>query len=402
MRTLFSVGAAFKTAIRFFSGSVLVAALGLPAMQATAQWQDPLNVPAIPSLIAHKSLLLDITVVGDRYVAVGARGHIIFSDDEGRSWTQASVPTTTTLTAVYFANESTGWVVGHDAIVLKTQDGGETWVKQFDGFVANEMVLEAAKKGKALREKQLDQASESGDDDLIYEAESALESATFALEDAEIDFEDRSTKPLLDLWFKDEKEGFVIGAYGMIFKTVNGGESWETWSSKVQNTERFHLNSIAQIDDKRLIIVGEAGTILTTKNSGNTWEKMESPYDGSFFGVVALTNNVQLAFGLRGNLIRSSDYGQSWEFIDTHTKQTLLGGTDHLGLTAYVVGNGGAFLKGIAAGTKWESKTRRARDNAAAVVETKSGEFIQVGEGGVKILDNTGALLPVKVKSIEG
>ncbi|GAA6135325.1 YCF48-related protein [Oceaniserpentilla sp. 4NH20-0058] len=402
MRTLLSVGTALKTAIRFISSSVLVAALGLPAMQATAQWQDPLNVPAIPSLIAHKSLLLDVTVVGDRYVAVGARGHIIFSDDEGRTWTQANVPTTTTLTAVYFASESTGWVVGHDAIVLKTQDGGQTWVKQFDGFIANEMVLEAAKKDLALKEEQFEKVSESGDDDLIYEAESALENATFTLEDAEIDFEDRSTKPLLDLWFKNDKEGFVIGAYGMLFKTVDGGESWETWSSNVENPDRFHLNSIAKIDDQRLIIAGEAGTILTSNNSGNTWEKMESPYDGSFFGVVALTNNVQLAFGLRGNLVRSSDYGQSWEFIDTHTKQTLLGGTDHLGLTAYVVGSGGAFLKGIAAGTKWESKTRSARDNAATIVETKSGEFILVGEGGVKILDNTGALLPVKVKTIEG
>jgi len=402
MRTLFSVGAAFKAAIRFISGSVFVAAIGLSTMHANAQWQDPLDTPAMPTLIAHKSLLLDITLTGSRYVAVGARGHIIFSDDEGRTWIQAKVPVITTLTAVYFPSEKVGYAVGHDAAVLKTVDGGKTWEKKLDGFQANEMVLEAAKQDKAVKEAMLDKVSENGDEDAIYEAEMALENATFALEDAEIDYEDRSTKPLMDVWFKNENEGFVIGAYGMIFKTTNGGENWLAWSSKVENPDRFHLNGIAKINDQRLIIAGEAGLILTSKDAGDTWQKMDSPYDGSFFGVIALTNNVQLAFGLRGNLIRSEDYGQTWNFVDTHTKQTLLGGTDHLGLTAYIVGNGGAFLKGIAAGKKWESKTREGRSNAATIIETESGEFILVGEGGVKLLDKTGALLPVKVKSIEG
>lgn len=402
MRTLFSVGAAYKAAIRFVSGSAFFAVLGLSAMQVNAQWQDPLETPAMGTLIAHKSLLLDITSIGDRYVAVGARGHIIYSDDEGRTWKQGNVPTITTLTAVYFVNETTGWAVGHDAIVLKTEDGGKNWVKQLDGFRALGMVVEAAKTFKAEKEAELDKVADSGNDDLIFEAETALENATFALEDAEYDKEDGSTKPLLDVWFRNAQEGFVIGAYGMMFKTTNGGDSWVAWSNNVENPDRFHLNSIAKIDDKRLIIAGEAGTLITTQDKGNTWQKMNSPYDGSFFGVIALTNNVQLAFGLRGNLIRSEDYGQSWEFVDTHTKQTLLGGTDHLGLTAYVVGIGGSFLKGIAAGTKWESKTRADRSNAASIIETKSGEFILVGEGGVKLLDKTGALLPVTVKSIEG
>lgn len=402
MRTLLSVGTVLKSASQLISASALSAVIGLTATTAHAQWQDPLDTPAMSTVKAHESLLLDITLVGERLVAVGERGHIIFSDDDGRTWRQAKVPVITALTAVYFVNENTGWAVGHDAVVLNTKDGGLTWTKQFDGFRANEMVLNAAKSTKEFYEHELSKALVLGSDARISLAEENLENATYALEDAQIDFEDRSTKPLLDLWFKNEKEGLVIGAYGMIFKTLDGGNTWLSWSSHVENPDRFHLNSITQIDENRLMIVGEAGLMLRTQDAGETWTQMLSPYDGSFFGVMNLSNDIQLAFGLRGNLARSDNFGSSWRLVDTHTQQTLMGATDHLGRIAYIVGNGGVFLKGIDSGRKWESKTRDDRSSASAVIETRKGDFVMVGENGVEILDKTGERLSVEITSIEG
>ena len=402
MRTLFSVHAVLRSAGRYISASILASVVGLTATTAHAQWQDPLDTPAMSTLKAHKSLLLDVTNAGERLVAVGERGHIIFSNDEGRTWRQAKTPVITTLTAVYFVNENTGWAVGHDAVVLNTQDGGMTWVKQFDGFKANEMVLNSAKQTKELYESELSKAMVLGSDARISLAEENLENATYALEDAQIDFEEKSTKPLLDLWFKNVKEGFVIGAYGMMFKTIDGGNTWMAWATRVENPDRFHLNSITRIDDQRLMMVGEAGLMLRTQDGGETWKQMLSPYDGSFFGVMNLSNNVQLAFGLRGNLARSDNFGLSWRLEDTHTQQTLMGATDHLGRIAYVVGNGGAFLKGIDSGRKWESQTRTGRSSASSIIETRSGDFVMVGENGVEILDKTGERLSVEIKSIEG
>jgi len=162
------------------------------------------------------------------------------------------------------------------------------------------------------------------------------------------------------------------------------------------------LNSITQIDENRLMIVGEAGLMLRTQDAGETWTQMLSPYDGSFFGVMNLSNDIQLAFGLRGNLARSDNFGSSWRLVDTHTQQTLMGATDHLGRIAYIVGNGGVFLKGIDSGRKWESKTRDDRSSASAVIETRKGDFVMVGENGVEILDKTGERLSVEITSIEG
>ena len=100
MRTLFSVHAVLRSAGRYISASILASVVGLTATTAHAQWQDPLDTPAMSTLKAHKSLLLDVTNAGERLVAVGERGHIIFSNDEGRTWRQATTPVLTTLTAV--------------------------------------------------------------------------------------------------------------------------------------------------------------------------------------------------------------------------------------------------------------------------------------------------------------
>jgi len=189
----------FGAVTRTVGSGALIATLAITSLQSQAEWQDPLQTPAMKTLKAPSSLLLDVISAGDRLVAVGERGHIILSDDDGYSWSQANVPVITTLTGIYFVNPTTGWAVGHDAVVLKTEDAGKTWVKQFDGFDANKMVLEQARKVKSQLEDELKKVNVMGNSSRISDVEEELENASYALEDAEIDFEDRSTKPLLEL-----------------------------------------------------------------------------------------------------------------------------------------------------------------------------------------------------------
>jgi len=374
----------------------------LPAQ--AAGWQDPLVTPAMSTQLAHESLLLDVAAAGSRLVAVGERGHIIFSDDDGFTWTQSQqVPVMSTLTSVYFVDSNNGWAIGHDGVVLNSLNGGLTWTKQFDGFKANEMVLEQAKKDKKKYEKELNKAKVMGVSRRISQIEAKLENATYALEDAQIDFEDKSTKPLLDVWFKSPTEGLVIGAYGMIFKTFDGGQTWQDWSSHVDNPDRFHLNSIVNIGAGKLMMVGEAGLMLRTFDDGGVWEKMFSPYEGSFFGVSSLNKQgIQLAYGLRGNIARTDDFGSSWRLMDSGTEQSLMGATDRYGRILFVVGNGGAFVKGIDLGRKWENTVRTGRSGATSILQTTSGHFVVVGENGVELLDKAGERLAEPVKSVKG
>ena len=81
---------------------------------------------------AAESLLLDIEDTAAGYIAVGERGHILKSKD-AKTWTQMPSPVNSMLTAVTFADEKNGWAVGHDASIVHSNDGGETWsLQHFD------------------------------------------------------------------------------------------------------------------------------------------------------------------------------------------------------------------------------------------------------------------------------
>ena len=77
--------------------------------------------------LAARSLLLDLAAGDGWMVAVGERGHVLVSRDDGRTWVQKPAPTRATLTAVTVRGADLAWAVGHDEVILRTRDGGESW-----------------------------------------------------------------------------------------------------------------------------------------------------------------------------------------------------------------------------------------------------------------------------------
>src|SRR5689334_16251355 len=94
---------------RRFGLALIVASMAAgfapPVVRAQLDPHDSANQPAEIAPLAATSLLLDLAKAGERYVAVGERGHVLLSDDNGATWRQAkSVPTRAMLTAVFFAD----------------------------------------------------------------------------------------------------------------------------------------------------------------------------------------------------------------------------------------------------------------------------------------------------------
>jgi len=346
---------------------------------------EVLETPAMQSALAPQSLLVDLDKAGNRIVAVGERGHIIYSDDQGQSWSQASVPVATLLTAVDFVDDRHGWAVGHGAVVLYSEDGGKSWQKQMDGTSANQMVVEQAEQRVALAE----QALASATPDVVEDLEYALEDAQFALEDAIADAEVGPSNPLLDVWFKDQTTGFVIGAYGFFFKTIDGGKTWVNWGNKVENTDRFHLNGMTQISDGTLFIAGEAGYVFRSTDSGDSWETLESPYEGSLFGVSGngLAGQV-LVFGLRGNVFFSDDMGSTWSSIDSGAQQSLMSSAIGSGGKLMLVGNSGVMLLSADHGNSFKLKAREDRLAILAAGFLADEKLLLVGENGANIVSD--------------
>src|SRR5437868_2175092 len=96
---------------------------GLLSASLGGAFVHPSDEPALISALAARSPLLAIERAGNRVVAVGLRGHIVYSDDSGATWRQALVPVSVDLLGVSFPSPKVGWAVGHGGVVLATRDG---------------------------------------------------------------------------------------------------------------------------------------------------------------------------------------------------------------------------------------------------------------------------------------
>ena len=314
---------------------VLVFLLGLLA-SVGASAEEAVKAP-----LAIESLLLDGAVAGSRLVVVGERGHILISTDDGASWTQADVPTRVLLTAVHMHDERTGWAVGHDAVILRTVDGGETWT----------MVHQAP-------EEEL---------------------------------------PLLDVWFRDERAGFAVGAYGYFLATEDGGE---TWARRVVSEDDFHLNALVPVAERspgspqpasrRLYIAAEAGVAYRSDDAGKTWSELPSPYAGSWFGGLALDEEQVVLTGLRGHLFRSENAGETWTQVPSGTTATLTGAVRLPSRSIVITGLEGSVLTSEDGGRSVSARRLPSREGISAGLPLADGAVLLIGEFGVRRLADGG------------
>ena len=226
---------------------------------------QPIDGDSVIAPLAKSSLLLDVHGGGERAVAVGERGHILLSTDDGNNWRQVAAPTRRTLTGVFLIDDKTVWAVGHQSVILKSGDGGETWAK----------------------------ANAENDPETAY----------------------------LDILFLDAKTGFIVGSYGKFLSTSNGGKTW----TEAKQDDDPHLSHISPAPDGGLWLTGEFGTVRRSGDRDKRWAPLSTPYEGTFFGAVPFAKGGALVFGLRGNIFRSGDGGE-WLKIESPTKALLHAG----------------------------------------------------------------------------
>jgi photosystem II stability/assembly factor-like uncharacterized protein len=288
----------------------------------TVPFADVLETPAALSAHLDKSELMALRPAGDHLVAAGPRGRIFVSDQRGENWKQAVTPVSTDLVALCFPTAAQGWAVGHDGVILHSADGGLTWTKQLDGRQARVLML--------AHYARLEQAGAPGAAKILAEVKAFPA--------------DVAATPLLDVWFRNAQEGFVVGAFNMIFRTTDGGQHWEPWYERTANPRRLHLNAI-QAGGDAVYVAGEQGLLLKLDPSAARFDGLVSPYAGSWFGVLSDGRQV-LLFGLRGNAWRSADGGKEWKKLVTGTRQLLVAGAVLPGRRYVLAADDGQLLVG--------------------------------------------------------
>jgi photosystem II stability/assembly factor-like uncharacterized protein len=337
---------------------------------------DFLLQPATKTERASSSLLLGVANTGTRLVAVGERGHIVYSEDHGKSWIQADVPVSVTLTAVCFPSPQKGWAVGHEGVVLYTADGGKSWTKQLDGFQANDLDVTLYQNLVKEKDVEFNQAPEA----LKEAIGEKLEDLRLQLEDLQHEKEQGAWKPFLDIWFENDQSGFVVGAFGYIFQTSDGGRTWQSIRNRIHNPDNYHLKCIARAGDA-LFIAGEAGILCRSTDSARSWHSLASPCDQSFFGLAGSAHAI-VAVSFKGAAYLSGDLGESWQSLKTGIQSTLAGGTALSDGSIVIVSYGGNLLRVQNSDPKISVQNVKSR-GLVAVAETEDGSLVVVGMPGV-------------------
>ena len=348
------------------TAAAIAATWGAPAWAASAGAVaiDVLDRPATQSPLAAKKLLLSVARADDRLVAVGPRGHIVVSTDAGATWQQVPVPVSTDLTAVHFPSPKIGWAVGHDGVVLASTDGGATWTRQLDGRAVNELIL------ADVRAKLAADPQSAALQTLVAEAERSVASGP--------------DKPFLDVWFESETTGYVVGAYGLLLKTTDGGATWQSWFDRADNPRLMNLYSIRPAGGA-LYIAGEGGTVLKLDPDTQRFVAVPVDYAGSLFGVAGLGDAV-LVYGLRGNAFRSTDGGASWTRVDARLPATIVGGTSAGHGTVVLVDQGGRLALSTDGGVSFELMPLQRTVPVTSIVDAGAGRLAVTGPFGVMVV----------------
>lgn len=335
--------------------------LGASALRAG----EVLEQPARMSALASQRLITGIARTGERLVAVGQRGHVVLSRDGGRSWTQALVPVRSDLTAVSFVDDTTGYITGHDGVVLGTRDGGNSWTRLLDGRQVNALVLEHMKRRVATSD-----ASEA-DRKLLDEAQRNADAGP--------------DKPFLDLCFVNANEGFVVGAYGLVMRTADGGKTWEPWFDRVDNPGLLNLYAIRAAGGA-VYIAGEGGLLLKLDAGAQRFTALPSPYKGSLFGLVA-TKTAILTFGMRGHAFISTDGGTAWSPVDTQLAASIVGAAVAANGTLALADQGGGIAFSIDGGLSFTRSPIGSQAPLAAIAFASTSSLVLGGPRGLRTLD---------------
>jgi photosystem II stability/assembly factor-like uncharacterized protein len=215
----------------------------------------------------------------DTVYIVGYNGLIAQSTDHALTWNKQYIPTGKALNDIVFVNHKTGFAVGESGTILSTTDAGVNWIQQTSGTTNNIYAIAAS---------GLDNIWAVGDSGLVVQSKDA--GKTWAAIKMVSD-----SVNLFDVKLRDSV-GYIVGNYGRVLKTTNGGADWVNDDINqrfdvFQNTPYniYAVHSLSITSNKVYAIVSDGGypgyglMINSDINANNGWSG-EDEYGARYFG----------------------------------------------------------------------------------------------------------------------
>lgn len=191
----------------------------------------------------------------------------LITDNGTDEWVTVDVPTDVHLRDIYFLNETDGWIGGDAGTILKTEDGGATW--------------------------------------LDIEATGTVGGS------------------INDIYFIDESVGFICG-FNYFQRTVDGGLTWTDIEGFEAEHAMYQLQEMHFEGFNTGWVCGDIGYIYKTEDGGLNWTAQESGTEVSLQGISFVTENYGFACGFDGTIVGTADGGTTWTVSTTDTDEHIM------------------------------------------------------------------------------
>lgn len=274
-----------------------------------------------PSPVSSDLVSVFFTSSDSGWIA-GDDGFLAGTQDGGRTWTKHPLASSESISEIYFRNDDNGYLVAGSKMFI-TRDAGRSWQEtriyrsgEFGSGRPEFLSIRFSDKkrgyviGSVLRK--------SGGEEVV------VDSLLMRTEDGGETWR-RIALPvkteLYHLDFSGNSHGWIVGDEGIILHTEDEGMTWRKQNAGIKQP-LFHVDFR---DDKEGYIVGKQGTILRTSDSGTTWEIVSTLFRDTLLRVDFADDKNGWVVGYGGTVLRSQDKGRSWTRENIATKSRLYG-----------------------------------------------------------------------------
>jgi photosystem II stability/assembly factor-like uncharacterized protein len=254
----------------------------------------------------------------DGWIA-GDNGYLASTSDSGVSWRTHTLNTSEDINEIYFRNEKNGYIVAGRKMFV-TNDAGETWrdtviyrQADFKNGTPEFLSIRFGDKRRGLVVGSVLNRAGAVIDSLVMRTNDGGETWQRVIVPSKAE--------LFHLDYNGSSHGWIVGDEGVILSTVDGGDTWVLQNSKT----RLALFNVDFRDDKEGYAVGEKGVILRTENGGATWERVMTNNLVTMMRVNFADDKNGWIVGYGGLILRSSDRGRTWVKQESHTTGHLYG-----------------------------------------------------------------------------
>ena len=224
--------------------------------------------------------------------AAGSAGKIIRSEDGGKTWVRQKTGTLENLQGIAAWDEKTAVAAGNHGVILHTSDAGATWKPS--------SVPKSNNPNKLLRVRVFgDQAWAVGEFGTLFRSDD--KGATFTRVFPEKD------RGINSVYFRGQN-GWLVGEFGSVMITSDGGATW----SEVETTNKVSLMAVKFRTDTDGVAVGLTGTIAVTSDGGKTWTDVPGTTQEHLLDVI-WDENRWVAVGDKGVMVTSDAAAKEWK-----------------------------------------------------------------------------------------